>query len=129
MRPAVSIIVNCYKPRKIYLAYQAKAMFLGFGLEHDQFSYLQGSAPKLAPEAFLLVMQLPLIALWAGAIASLRVRRDDRLMIATLSLMLLYTLTMSVWFEFGARHRAYLLPILLAWSATLFTGPRAANRV
>lgn len=111
-----------------YATHQSKMMFITFALEHGQLWPLQGVAGlRLRPTDFLIIMQLPLIALWAGTAACLFYRRSDRLMIAILALVLIYTFTVSIWFEFGERHRAYLLPILLAWAATLLSARAPAS--
>jgi hypothetical protein len=104
----------------VYAAHQSKMMFLAFALEHGQLLNLQAlnPAPRLSPTAMLPVMQLPLLGLWAGASAYFR-KSPHRLIVAILALALVYTLTVSIWFEFGARHRAYLLPVVLACCASL----------
>ena len=63
--------------------------------------------------------------MWTAAAACARSARRTDLMVAVWVLILLFTATVSVWFEFAARHRAYMLPIILAWAATLAERPDA----
>jgi hypothetical protein len=104
-----------------YFAHEAKMMFTAFALEHAYYFNLEGlsTPPRISPKDFLPVMQLPLIALWAGAAAFFRSRSAPALMTAIFGIILLHLLTVSIWFEFAARHRAYLLPLLLVCCSTL----------
>lgn len=103
-----------------YAAHQAKAMSLAFALEHAQLWVLQGvPGLRTAPTDFLLVMQVPLIALWGAAVGCLRRRPEAALMLGILALGLVYTFAIGIWFEFGARHRAWMLPVILTFAATL----------
>jgi hypothetical protein len=106
-----------------FALHQAKGLALGFGLEHYTYFSLQGvKNTRIRPVDFLPVLQLPLLALWTGALACLRYRRQDLFMVGILALALIYTLTIAIWFEFGARHRGYLLPILLPWIMAFVSG-------
>jgi hypothetical protein len=104
-----------------FAVHEAKMIAIGLALEHGYYLPLMRlqPSPSIAPKDFLVVMQLPLIAMWAGGAWCASERKGDGLIVGTLALALLYIATIGIWFEFGARHRAFLLPIILSWVATV----------
>lgn len=104
----------------VYTVHQVKMMSLGLGLEHMTYQVWETMKPPPALKAqdTILVTQSALIGLWALASALTYVRRSHTFFLLLFTLVFTYIATVAIWFEFGSRHRAYFLPLLLLWAST-----------
>lgn len=103
-----------------FLLNQAKGIVLGFGLQHGNVAIMEGAIQSVAPHDFAPSLQVPLVILWAWSLLA-TFFHANRIVFALLCLIAAYTIGVSIWFEFGERHRAYLLPLLIPYAAS--SGP------